>query len=303
MFTDARRLAVRPQHRSAALPPQIVLGLALLAVAWPIAWAGPAPISRHTFFPLWLGYILTVDGVVLYRTGTSLLTRARWRFPLLFVVSAPLWWLFEGFNQRLNNWRYLMPEEYGPLAYTVLAALAFSTVVPAMFETADLYRSLPAFRRSRCWLRIAPSNRGLVWITTGGLAMIGLTLAFPRAAFPLVWLGLFFAIDPFNRLAGANSIAAQVEERRWDTVWVLFLAALTCGFFWEMWNVQSLPKWVYEVPYVEGPKLFEMPWLGYGGYLPFALEVYAAYHALHGLLFRRRDAYLRFDRAAGQEER
>ena len=49
------------------------------------------------------------------------------------------------------------------------------------------------------------------------------------------------------------------------------------------------------MPYVEGPRLFEMPWLGYGGYLPFALEVYAAYHALHGLVFRRRDAYLRFD--------
>ena len=45
-----------------------------------------------------------------------------------------------------------------------------------------------------------------------------------------------------------------------------------------------------------------MPLLGYGGYLPFALEVYAAYHALNGLLRRRPDRYPRFD-AAGVDER
>jgi hypothetical protein len=46
-----------------------------------------------------------------------------------------------------------------------------------------------------------------------------------------------------------------------------------CGFFWEAWNFYSYPKWVYHVPFVSWLKLFEMPLLGYGGYLPFALEV------------------------------
>jgi hypothetical protein len=40
-----------------------------------------------------------------------------------------------------------------------------------------------------------------------------------------------------------------------------------------------------------------MPILGYGGYFPFALEVYAAYHLMHTLLFRQRDTYLCFDEA------
>jgi hypothetical protein len=50
------------------------------------------------------------------------------------------------------------------------------------------------------------------------------------------------------------------------------LAALVCGFFWEMWNWHSLAKWVYDVPYVTRFKIFEMPLLGYFGYLPFGWE-------------------------------
>jgi hypothetical protein len=176
--------------------------------------------------------------------------------------------------------------------------LAFSTVMPALFATAELWRTFSFFRRPWRGPRIAPSRAGLVAISLLGLAMFVSSLVFPRQAFPLVWLGIFFFLDPINALVGGKSVTGEVRQGRWGTLLVLFAAGLTCGFFWEMWNVRSLPKWVYEVPYVGGPKLFEMPWLGYGGYVPFALEVYAAYHLLRVLLFRRRDDYLRFDDAA-----
>ena len=282
-------------------PAWLWLGLGLIAVAWPMAWVGPRPLSEHTFFPLWLGYILTVDGLTMWRAGGSLLARDRRRFALLFVFSVPLWWLFEFANEYLGNWRYVMPRVYGPVAYGLLASLAFSTVMPALFVTAELWRTVPLFARPRRWIRIAPSRTGLLLIAALGLATFVASLAVPRQAFPLVWLGVFFLLDPLNALLGGKSLAEEVAARRWDTVLVLFAAGLTCGFFWEMWNSGSMPKWVYTVPYVERPKLFEMPWLGYGGYLPFALEVYAFYHALHWLLFRRRDGYLGFD-AEGSPE-
>jgi hypothetical protein len=38
-----------------------------------------------------------------------------------------------------------------------------------------------------------------------------------------------------------------------------------------------------------------MPALGYGGYLPFALELYALYHLIIGVLGRRQDDYLRLE--------
>jgi len=36
-----------------------------------------------------------------------------------------------------------------------------------------------------------------------------------------------------------------------------------------------MPKWTYDVPYVGALKVVEMPLLGYGGYLPFAFEIFA----------------------------
>ncbi len=276
-------------------PWQLVVGAVLIAVAWPLAWFGPAPYSEHTFFPLWLGYILTVDGITFRRSGTSLLSRDAGRFVLLFAFSIPLWWLFEFANQFLENWNYQRARDNRPDAYTALASLAFSTVMPAIFVTAEFFRTFGALDHTRRWIRIAPSNGGLIAIAGLGLAMFVAALVSPDFAFPLVWVGLFLLVDVINAITGGKSIAAQVAEGRWDTVIVLFLAGITCGFFWEMWNYWSLPKWVYDVPIVGRPKLFEMPLLGYGGYFPFALEVYAFYHLMHTLIFRRRDDYLHVD--------
>jgi hypothetical protein len=42
-----------------------------------------------------------------------------------------------------------------------------------------------------------------------------------------------------------------------------------------MWNFYSYPKWYYTIPYVEFWKVFEMPLLGYGGYLFFGLIIWS----------------------------
>ena len=63
----------------------------------------------------------------------------------------------------------------------------------------------------------------------------------------------------------------------------LAAGALICGWFWEMWNYWAFPKWQYTIPFVDFAHVFEMPLLGFGGYLPFGLEVYAGYHFLSGL--------------------
>jgi hypothetical protein len=283
----------------ARAPVRLWCGLVLLGLAWWTAWFGPAPYSEHTFFPLWLGYILTVDGLASFRTGSSLLTRDRRRFALLFLFSIPLWWLFELANHFLGNWRYVLPRSYGTLEYHLLATLAFSTVMPAIFVTAELVRTFPVFAPARRWWRIAPGRRGLALIAAVGLSMFLLSLAFPRYLFPLVWIGLFLALDPINALWGRPSIAAQIREGRWDTVLVLCAAGLICGGFWELWNVYSMPKWVYDVPFVGNPKLFEMPLLGYGGYLAFALEVFAVWSLLQAIVLGHKDGWVRFTSPRG----
>jgi len=49
---------------------------------------------------------------------------------------------------------------------------------------------------------------------------------------------------------------------------------LLCGVLWESWNFWSDAKWVYSVPLVDFWHVFEMPLLGYLGFMPFALECY-----------------------------
>jgi len=61
----------------------------------------------------------------------------------------------------------------------------------------------------------------------------------------------------------------------WRSAVAAALAALICGCFWEMWNYFSMAKWAYSVPLVHRFLIFEMPLLGYGGYLPFGLECLA----------------------------
>jgi hypothetical protein len=59
-----------------------------------------------------------------------------------------------------------------------------------------------------------------------------------------------------------------------------------------MWNYFAYPKWTYHLPWGEIFYIFEMPLPGYGGYLPFALELYALYHLIAGLFGGRDTQYV-----------
>ena len=55
----------------------------------------------------------------------------------------------------------------------------------------------------------------------------------------------------------------------------LAIGALICGCFWELWNYYSYPKWIYRTPGAQFWHVFEMPLLGFGGYLPFGWDLFA----------------------------
>jgi hypothetical protein len=54
-----------------------------------------------------------------------------------------------------------------------------------------------------------------------------------------------------------------------------------------------IPKWIYHAPWGNWLHVFEMPLLGYGGYLPFALELYAIYHLIVGFLGDKSTDYVK----------
>jgi hypothetical protein len=270
--------------------PQGWLGLLLLAVCWPLNWTLPGNRTAYLFFPLWLGYILVVDALVLSRTGISFWTRSRRGFMLLFVASVPAWWLFEAINHRTGNWEYLGSNAFTDLEYYLLCTISFSTVMPAVFETAELVGSFHWMERLAAGPRLRPTpaiNRGMFF---GGAAMLALALAWPKVCYPFVWTSLVLLLEPLNCWLGRRHFLQDLQRGDWRQVASLALGALICGFFWEMWNYYSYPKWIYHTPGAQFLHVFEMPLLGYGGYVPFALELCA----LKNLLWQSAPSESRF---------
>jgi hypothetical protein len=260
-----------------------MIGCLVLGVALPLNWLLPGPRTHILFFPLWLGYILVVDALVLRRTGSSLLTRSPRDFGMLFVISVPVWWLFEAINWRTGNWAYLGRELFTDLEYFVFASLSFSTVMPAVLSTAELMGTFGWIQRFSRGPRVSAAARICSGLFLSGLAMLGLVLVSPQIFYPLVWISVLCLVEPLNVWLGKRSILTHLQHGDWRPVTALCTGALTCGFFWEMWNYWSYPKWVYHLPGVGFWPLFEMPFLGYLGYLPFGLELYVLAH-----LVRRR---------------
>src|SRR5664280_14946 len=113
-------------------PIQGWFGLVLVVLFWTLNWGLKGLRTQWAFFPLWLGYCLTIDGLVLWRTGTSLLTRDWRKYIGLFLASASVWWLFELANSRLQNWHYNGAESFSLFMFWVWATLNFTTVIPAV---------------------------------------------------------------------------------------------------------------------------------------------------------------------------
>jgi len=262
------------------------LGLGLIVIFWILNWSLPGLRTHWAFFPLWLGYGLTVDALVLFRKGDSMLTRNPRAYVGLFFVSVLTWWLFELLNWRTQNWFYDGRQFFSNFQYYVLASLSFSTVMPAVFGTAELVSSFSWLKRIRRGLPIVPTRTLLIGFFAAGWLMLALLLLWPLYFFPFLWLSVYFILEPLNVWRRNRSLIKYTAVGDWRPVLALWIGCLICGFFWEMWNFYSYPKWIYQIPFVDFLHVFEMPILGYGGYLPFSLELFAVYHLVTGLLKR-----------------
>ena len=260
------------------------VGIGLVIIFWYLNWSLSGLRTHWGFFPLWLGYCLLVDAIVRRRRGTSLISRNFPAFVGLFLVSAPAWWLFELFNLLTQNWIYEGRQFFSSFQYFALASLSFSTVMPAVFETAELVSTFEWIKNIKRWPIISPKRRTPFVLFSVGLTMLIFVINWPQLFFPLVWISVYLLIEPINIVLGNRSLIKHMGKTNWRPILSLAIGCLICGFFWEMWNFYSYPKWIYQIPVFDFIRIFEMPILGYLGYLFFALELFALYHLIIGLL-------------------
>ena len=273
------------------LPFHFYLGLVLVTIAWYLNWHLEGIRSHILFFPLWFGYILAVDGIVFKRKGESLLSKNWRRFVGMFFISIPVWWLFEGLNLRTQNWLYLGREHFSDLEYFIYASICFSTVIPAVFGSAELINSFKWIRGIKGGPRISSSIRSVRIIIFIGIITLSLLFIWPQYFYVFLWLSVFLILDSINYLRGNRSLVSFTDIRDWRPLISLALGCLMCGFFWEMWNYLAYPKWIYHTPGVEFFYIFEMPLLGYLGYIPFSFELFAFYHMLDRGSAKKRAPY------------
>ena len=244
---------------------------------WTLAWSRFAwfkPLQSFTFTPLWISYVVFVNSLTHRRTGYCLLTHKTGYLIALFPASALFWWYFEYLNRFAQNWYYIGQELFSPVGYIVHGTISFSTVLPAVMSTAEFLKSYPALRRTR-FQRPLVLGRGRI----GGGAMLALACCglicvavWPDDWYPVLWFSPLLILVSVQVLLREESVLQKLERGEWNAVTLPALAALVCGVFWEMWNHYSYPKWAYSIPYVQRFQIFEMPVLGYFGYLPFGLQ-------------------------------
>lgn len=256
---------------------------------WVVAWTRfdwAAPVQRYTFFPLWLGFIVSVNALVQARSGSCLMTRAPRPWLGLFGASALFWWAFEWLNRFSHNWHYLRVSDLGAWAYAANAALCFSTVLPAVLAVRELLGSAGGFQQACAtgprlrWIDRRATGAVLVAAGCVGLAGTGIQ---PEFFYPALWTApLALALGAAILASAPGRLSAEVAAGDWRQVGSWAIGALICGFLWEMWNVRSDAKWIYTVPFADRWHVFEMPLLGYLGYLPFGLECALVAEALLG---------------------
>jgi hypothetical protein len=245
--------------------------------AWVLAWSRFSwfiKFQPHTFTPLWLSYILVVNAFCQRRTGRCMMTARPGFFLLLFPLSAAFWWFFEYLNRFVQNWLYA-GVHFDAWEYFWYATLSFSTVLPAVLGTRDVMNTFPWIQPA--FDNIAPFKcpqaklLALSTLVISGIGLAGIGV-WPNYLFPLLWVSPLIIIVSLQTLMGERHILSEMAAGRWSPVISSAAAALFCGFLWEMWNYYSLAHWEYFIPFVNRFKIFEMPILGYAGYLPFGME-------------------------------
>lgn len=268
------------------------LGITVLISAEALLHIGNEFVATWMTPIMWTGYILTVDAFVYKLQGKSWMKTRLREMPFLILVSVGVWLLFEVYNFHLKNWHYVgLPADL--FIRDIGFFWSFATIMPGVFETADLLNALLAKSSHEEVDQPTPNPISVtdwIWIFLGILIIIiPLVLRDELAAylFAFIWIGFIPILDPVNKWMGAVSLQVCWRNQKQQIVIILLSAGFICGFLWETWNYQAFlargAYWVYTVP--QPLRIFnwhfgKMPVLGLLGFPPFALELFAFYQLL-----------------------
>jgi hypothetical protein len=252
------------------------LGGLLLAIALLVL---DVPFMKTWFYVCaWWPLIIILDSLNFRLSKSSPLSDSPRNFGFAAFISIPVWLIFELFNLRLQNWSYHNLPTNLPLRWLGYC-LAFASVIPALLELSRLFQTaLKGKIISFIRLKTTPSLLNGYMLL--GLLLLFLSVLSPHLFFPLVWLGFIFLLEPVNYRLKIDSLLSDAKKHSGNRIIGWLLSGFAAGVLWESLNYWAGSHWEYTIPYLNFGKIFQMPFFGYGGFLPFAIEVFAIYTLL-----------------------
>lgn len=237
--------------------------------------------------PLFWGFTLVIDGIVYKRTGgKSIISQMPQEIIGIGLVSVGGWMIFEYLNFFVDdNWFYPRGDIIDREQFLLYAIVISSGLLPLAFEWYSLFKTIPAmrFRFSNGIKVVLPEwmKSTLLVLSIAGLFGAGL---FPEYLFFSLWVTPAMLLALVLDKIGVWTPLTPIGKGNWSPTLLFALTYLVEGFFLEGQNyfsgthaggnvvfTEAPAYWQYSLPYVDAFHIFEMPLLGYSGYLPFGV--------------------------------
>ncbi|NQT62433.1 MAG: hypothetical protein HQ556_05695 [Candidatus Marinimicrobia bacterium] len=236
--------------------------------------------------PIFWGFTLMLDGIVYKRKGgVSIIATIPQEMVGIALSSVAGWMIFEYLNFFVGeNWYYPAGDIIPNTEFLLYAIIGSSGLIPMAFEWYSLLNTFEGMKHRfdqglKFSLPLWFKNIVLV-IAFSGMFVSGL---FPNQMFFSLWVSPLLILAIILDRINVWTPFEPIKDGNWTPILVFALTYLLTGVSMEAWNFFSAAHandvvttyapayWVYSLPYVNTPRMFEMPILGYLGYLPFSV--------------------------------
>lgn len=241
--------------------------------------------------PLFWGLVLLIDGWTYVRNGgKSLISERPQEMVGIGVSSAMGWMLFEYLNFFVDdNWYYPFGNIIDREQFLLYAIIISTGLLPLSFVFYELFLSFKVFKN-----RFIQGPKLVLSETIKTILLVACLLGllgsglYPDTLFFSLWLTPGILIGLVLDKVGVWTPLRSIGQGNWNPTLVFALTYLAAGLCLECENyfsgihngrevtfTMAPAYWQYNLPYVNDFHLFEMPILGFLGYMPFSLYVWA----------------------------
>lgn len=238
-------------------------------------------LSSFVYPILWWGVILALDKANSILWRESLIRNRLKEFSLTVIPASVLFWLyFEFSNIAYPQWLYVGISQEMPIR-ALMVFISYATTIPIIMELVWLAAgpvTLNSFFRNFPILVLEFIKRHSFSLFSAGWLFI--IMPFFSDNFylnQLMWIGPFFIFLPLLTQESVSGFASVSDRKSRKRFWFsVVIAGFLSGILWEFLNFWAGGKWQYII-FPNMTRIFEMPWLGYFGFIPFTFSAVAAY--------------------------